>query len=146
MQPFCERQFSRRSQELVRTARRSDCSQIPSARFSDRLQSSEQRILRKVTFDYQHQSEMLATHARKVPQNVYYSFTESIQNKLSFLSRTTHDREPFLQETEKTFSGKLLLAVTGKTTHTEEQRLLFYLPLKNGGLNILSPDDCAGYY
>ena len=54
--------------------------------------------------------------------------------------------EPFLQETEKMISEKLLPALTGKTTHTEEQRLLFSLPLKNGGLNILSPDDRAGDY
>ena len=54
--------------------------------------------------------------------------------------------EPFLQETEKTISEKLLPALTGKTTHTEEQRLLFSLPLENGGLNILSPDDRAGDY
>ena len=54
--------------------------------------------------------------------------------------------ELFLQETEKTISEKLLPALTGKTTHTEEHRLLFSLPLKNGGLNILSPDDRAGDY
>ena len=100
----------------------------------------------KVTTEYQHQVEKLSIHARKSPQNVYHAFTQGIQNKLSFLSRTTPDMGPFLQETEKTISEKLLPALTGKTTHTEEQRLLFSLPLKNGSLNILSPDDRAGDY
>ena len=100
----------------------------------------------KVTTEYQHQVEKLAIHARKSPQNLYHAFTRGIQNKLSFLSRTTPDMEPFLQETEKTISEKLLPVLTGKTTHTEEQRLLLSLPLKNGGLNILSPDDRAGDY
>ena len=69
-----------------------------------------------------------------------------MQNKLSFLSRTTLDMEPFLQKTEKAIAEKLLPALTGKTAHTKQHCLLFSLPLKNGGLNILSPDDRTGEY
>ena len=84
----------------------------------------------KVTTEYQHQVEKLAIHDRKSPQNVYHAFTHGIQNKPTFLSRTKPDIEPFLQETEITISEKLLPALTGETTHTEEQRLLFSLALK----------------
>ena len=54
-----------------------------------------------VTTEYQHKVAKPATHARKSPQNVYHAFTQGIQNKLSFLSRTTPDMEPFLQKQKR---------------------------------------------
>ena len=92
----------------------------------------------KVTTEYQHQVENLPS----TPENrrkTYITLSHKVYRTNSFsLSRTTPDMERLLQETEKTISEKLLPALSGKTTHTEEQRLLFSLPLKNGGLNILT--------
>ena len=89
MLPYWQREFSRKSQEHFRLNRHRDCSRTPSARFDDTLRSSVQRIQRKVTTEYQHQVEKLATHPRKSPQNVYHAFTQCIQDKLVSLPNYT---------------------------------------------------------
>ena len=60
----------------------------------------------KTTTEYHHQIEKFVTHARKSPQNVNHAFTQGIQNKLSFLSRATRDKETFPQKNRKVEFGK----------------------------------------
>ena len=60
----------------------------------------------KATTEYHHQIEKFVTHARKSPQNVNHAFTQGIQNKLSFLSRATRDKETFPQKNRKVEFGK----------------------------------------
>ena len=100
----------------------------------------------KTIKEYRDQLNKLSLHAKKSPQNVYHAFTKGIQNKLSFLCRTTPQMEPFFHETELDISEKLLPALTGRISHNENQRLLFSLPLRNGGLNILLPGDRSQDY
>ena len=58
----------------------------------------------------------------------------------SFLSRTTPDFQPALEKTEGILSSSLITAITGRKV-TDQQRKLFSLPLKHGGLNIIMPKD-----
>ena len=43
----------------------------------------------------------LSQHAKTATQNVYQAYTKGMQTKLSFLTRTSHDMEEYLQEPEK---------------------------------------------
>ena len=74
------------------------------------------------------------------PHNVYHAYTRGVQTKLSFLSRTTPDFQPALEKTEGIVSSSLITAITGRKV-TDQQRKLFSLPLKHGGLNIIMPKD-----
>ena len=85
--------------------------------------------------------QKLAAHANKSPQNVYHAFTKGVQNKLSFLSRTTPDTRPIFEATETILSNTLIPALTGRPRPSEDQRRIFSLPTKNGGLNIQLPED-----
>ena len=66
------------------------------------------------------------------------------QTRISFPNRTRDGAIPKRNRREDV--RKTATALTGKTTHTEEQCLHFSLLLKNGGEDILSPNDCAGDY
>ena len=46
-----------------------------------------------------------------------------------------------LQETEKHIKNKLKSALTGKQEIFDEERFLFSLPIRDGGLNIILPED-----
>ena len=85
--------------------------------------------------------EKLSKHANTSPQNVYHCFTKGVQNKLTFLARTTPGVIENLQETEKIVSEKLLPAITGNSKTTRDERTLFSLPVREGGLNVALPDD-----
>ena len=80
--------------------------------------------------------EKLSKHAKTSPQNAYHCFAKGLQNKLTFLSRTTPAILENLQETEKLIKNKLIPALTGKQEVSEDDRLLFSLPVRDGGLNI----------
>ena len=85
--------------------------------------------------------EKLSKHAKTSPQNAYHCFAKGLQNKLTFLSRTTPAILENLQETEKLIKNKLIPALTGKQEVSEDDRLLFSLPVRDGGLNISLPED-----
>ena len=85
--------------------------------------------------------EKLSKHAKISPQNAYHCFTKGPQNKLTFLSRTTPAILENLQEAEKRFENKLIPALTGKQYVSEDDRPLFSLPVRDGGLNISLSED-----
>ena len=64
-----------------------------------------------------------------------------MQTKLPFLNRTTPDMEEYLQEPEKQIKENLISSLTGNNTVTTTDRILFSLPIRNGGLNISPPED-----
>ena len=60
------------------------------------------------------------------------------KKKLSFLARTTPETFKKLDENEKNLRKQLLPSITGKNSLTEDDRSLFALPLRMGGLDLLS--------
>ena len=83
-------------------------------------------------------TEKLSKIAKTSPQNAYSYYTKGDQNKLSFLTRTTPEAFKKMDEIEKNVRQQLLPSITGKNHITDEDRNLFELPLRMGGLDLLS--------
>ena len=60
---------------------------------------------------------------------------------MTFLSRTTPNFIENLEETERKIKENLIPAITGRSNITDEERSLFSLPVRDGGLNIVHPED-----
>ena len=73
------------------------------------------------------------------PQNAYACLTKGVQQKLSFLSRTTPSMDGVLDKVEERL-GRVIPNIVGKEI-IQEERELFSLPLRMGGLNIALPQD-----
>ena len=91
-------------------------------------------------------TEKLSKMAKTSPQNAYSSYTKGIQNKLSFLTRTTPEAFKKMDEFEKNVRQQLLPSITGKSHITDEDRNIFALPLRMGGLDLLSNKDFSKHY
>ena len=85
--------------------------------------------------------QKLAVHAKKSPQNVYHAFTKGVQNRLSFLSRTTPETTAIFHATETIVKERVIPALTGRSIPTDERRRIFWLPVKNGGLILQLSND-----
>ena len=62
----------------------------------------------------------LAAHANVSPQNVYKSFTSSVQHKLTFLARTTPNIEDLLRECEKSIYDALIPNLFNNPAYNEK--------------------------
>ena len=82
--------------------------------------------------------QKLAKHAKIAPQNVFKCMTNSVQHKLTFLSRTTFD---LLEEAEKIINDHLIPNLVCITNYDETYRDIFSLPVREGELNIIRPED-----
>ena len=82
--------------------------------------------------------EKLSKIAKTSPQIAYSCYTKGVQNKLSFLTRTAPEAVEKMDEIEKNVRQQLLPNITGKNHITDEERNLFALTLRMGGLDLLS--------
>ena len=89
--------------------------------------------------------EKLAKHIKVSPRNVFKSFTNGLQHKLTFIARTTPNPGSLLREAEKKLI-KFLYLQCWITPLTMRYRKVFSLPLKEGGLSTLLPEDRANEY
>ena len=80
------------------------------------------------------------------PQNAYSCYTKGVQNKLNFLTRKTPEAFKKMDENEKNVRQQLIPSITGKNHITDEDRNLFALPLRMGGLDLLSNRDFSKNY
>ena len=85
-------------------------------------------------------------HSKVSPQNVYKSFTNGLQHKLTFIARTTPNADSLLREAEKIIDKNLIPSMLNHPSYSDRYRKVFSLPLKEGGLNILLPEDRANEY
>ena len=83
--------------------------------------------------------DRLGQFALTSPQNAYACLTKGVQQKLSFLSRTTPSTDGVLDKVEERL-GRVIPNIIGKKI-IQEERELFSLPLRVGGLNIALPQD-----
>ena len=72
--------------------------------------------------------QKLAKHAKIAPQNVYKCLTNSVQHKLTFLSRTTPDTFDLLEEAEKVINNHLIPNLVCNTNYDETYRDIFHSP------------------
>ena len=83
--------------------------------------------------------------AKTSPQNVYACYTKGVQEKLSFLARTTPKFKENLEICENIIKELILPILVGKDTSNPQFREISSLPLKMGGLNIKLPSDHESY-
>ena len=70
-----------------------------------------------------------------------YSYTKGVQEKLSFLARTTPNTTENMQACQKILQENLIPNLIGKDKISHQFRDIASLPLKMGGLNIKLPSD-----
>ena len=103
-------------------------------KFLEFQQNEQIKILKKLT-----------KIAKTSPQNVYACYTKGVQEKLSFLSRTTPNTMENLEICENIIKEQLLPNLVRKDTLNPQFREISSLPLKMGGLNIKLPSDHESY-
>ena len=91
-------------------------------------------------------TEKFSKISKTSPQNAYSCYTKGVQNKLSFLTRTTPQAFKKMDEIEKKVRHQLLPSITSKNHITDEDRNLFALTLRMGGLDLLSNTDFSRNY
>ena len=89
--------------------------------------------------------EKLKKIAKTSPQNVYACYTKVVQEKLSFLAKTTPNTMENLELCENIIKEQLLPNLVGKDTLNPQFREISSLPFKMGGLNIKLPSDYESY-
>ena len=98
-------------------------------------------ILQEKQVKYNNLLEKLSQHAKTSPQNVYKAFTNGVQHKLTFITRTTPNSNSILHATENVIKDKLIPSIVHHPSYDDKHRQIFSLPVREGGLNILTPDD-----
>ena len=89
--------------------------------------------------------EKLAKHSKVSPQNVYKSFTNGLQHKLTFIA-STPNADSLQREAEKIIDNNLIPSMLNHPSYNDRNRKVFSLPLKEVGLSILLPEDRANQY
>lgn len=83
----------------------------------------------------------LAGIARSQPHSAYCALTLSLKSKWLYLVRTTDDISDQLQPVEDIIRFELIPAICGKANISDDERRLFALPTRLGGLGIdILPD------
>ena len=96
-------------------------------------------FLKDAEIEYTESLDRLGQFALISPQNAYACLTKGVQQKLSFFSRTTPSMDGVLDKMEERL-GRVTPNIVGKEI-IQEERELFSLPLRMGGLNITLPQD-----
>ena len=88
--------------------------------------------------------KQLAKIANSQPHAAYAALTHGLTSKWSYLSRTIPDIGDLFLPLEHTIRYDLLPALTGRSGFTDQERDLFALPTRLGGLGIPNPTKSAG--
>jgi len=89
--------------------------------------------------------EQLAAIASSQPHAAYAALTHGLSSKWSYLSRTISNISDLFQPLENAIRYKFLPALTGRSAFTEQERDLFALPTRLGGLGIPNPTKSANF-
>ena len=103
-------------------------------KFLEFQQNEQIKVLKKLT-----------KITKNSPQNVYACYTKGVQEKLSFLARTTPNTMENLEICENIIKEQLLPNLVGKDILNPQFRQISSLPLKMGGLNIRLPSNHESY-
>lgn len=81
----------------------------------------------------------LSTIATTQPQAAYSVFVQALKGKWTYAMRTNNDISDCLQPLENIIQSKLIPSITGRAAPGEEERQLFSLPTRMGGLGLFNP-------
>ena len=95
---------------------------------------ASKNFLKDAAIKYTKSLDRLGQFALTSPPNAYACLTKEVQQKLSFLSRTTPSMDGVLDKVERRL-GRVIPNIVGKEI-IKEEREFFKLPLRMGGLNI----------
>ena len=95
--------------------------------------------------DYNKILKKICKIAKTSTQNVCSSYTKGVQEKLSFLTRTTPNTTENMQACEMILQESLNPNLIGKDNISHQFRDIASLPLKMGGLNIKLPSDYENF-
>ena len=89
--------------------------------------------------------EILAEVAVTEPQAVYTCYISGYQHKFTYFLRTIPHFEQHLTSLEQVIRHRLLPAILGGHTVTDQERNLLALPPRLGGIGIKIPHECAEF-
>ena len=98
-------------------------------------------FLKEKSMNYSNMLQKLAKHSKVSPQNVYKSFTNGLQLKLTFIAKTTPNADSLLRKTENIIDKYFLPSMFNHLSFIDKYWNVFSLPFKEGGLSILLPED-----
>ena len=81
----------------------------------------------------------LSSLAWSQPHAAYVAFVHGISAKWKYVMRTINNTSPLFQSLATVILQQFITALTGWEPCSPEERILFSLPARNGGLNILNP-------
>ena len=81
----------------------------------------------------------LSSLAHSQPHVAYAAFVHGIAAKWKYVMRTINNTSQLFQPLETVIHQQLIPALTGREPCSPEERVLFSLPARHGGLNILNP-------
>jgi hypothetical protein len=90
---------------------------------------------------WQKQLVLLSQIAELHPQAAYSAYINGFQHKFTYFIRTIPNISNLLQPIEQTIRNKFIPAITGGHYCSDEERELFSLPVKLGGLGIRNLTD-----
>ena len=89
--------------------------------------------------------EQLAAIASSQPHPAYTAMTQGLLSKWSYLSRTIPNISDLFQPLENAIRYKFLTTLTGRSAFTNQERDLFALPTRLGGLGISNSTKSANF-
>jgi len=95
-----------------------------------------EKYVRELVDDWVSQLEVLSEIARSEPQAAYCGFTAGFKHKLTYFIRTMPDLVEILKPVDEIINNKLLPAITERSAISDDDRHLFSLPAKMGGLGL----------
>ena len=100
-----------------------------------------QEFLKHKINDYTKLIQKLSNFGKSSPHAVYHCYLKWIQNKMTFLSRTTPKTTDFVRHDEEIICNMLIPGLTNRDSPDEITRRVLSLPVRNGGLAINQLDD-----
>ena len=86
--------------------------------------------------------EVLSEIAKDEPQAVYSCYTKAVSHRWTYVQRTIPDTALLFEPLERSIREKLLPALVGRSL-SDEERKIFSLPVKLGGMGIYNPTKTA---
>ena len=83
--------------------------------------------------------DTLSQFADSQPHAAYSALTHGLYSKWNYLARTTPAIENLLSPLEDAIRMKILPRLTGRDAPNDQERCLFALPVRVGGLNLINP-------
>ena len=84
--------------------------------------------------------------ATSQPQAAYSAYVHGLRNKWSFLARVTPDFPKYMQPLEDAIRDKLIPALLGGRSINDQERELYSLPCRHGGLGLIKPTALGAQY